>query len=134
MNVVTGPQGLGHAVLLRSARPIQGVEAMRQNRGLATDAPVATLLKGPGNLTRAMGIDKTFDGVKFNRDRLFLVELGDGRIPRKIVETPRIGITKAQEEPLRFLLEDQHKWVSRYGFRKHIERDPGAGRSGRHRQ
>ncbi|MDO8835599.1 MAG: DNA-3-methyladenine glycosylase [Vicinamibacterales bacterium] len=59
VNVVTEPSGVPAAVLIRALEPVEGVDMMRVRRGVRRDGrPVAVhdLCRGPGNLTRAMGI------------------------------------------------------------------------------
>lgn len=104
LNVVTGPKGRGEAVLLRAAEPLVGEETMRANR-----RGNRNLLNGPGRLTQALGIGPQYNGLTFFREDLKLVDVsslfasntvGSG----DIVTSPRIGITKARDELLRFYL------------------------------
>jgi DNA-3-methyladenine glycosylase len=115
MNVVTGKPGDGVAVLLRSAAPVLGVDALAANRGLALDGRQRTLrniLSGPGKLTQALGIDLAHDGRLFTEPDLRLVELGPDLSRTRIERSPRIGISKAVDEPLRFSIKDS-EWLSR---------------------
>lgn len=100
MNVVTGPQGSGSAVLLRALEPVQGLS-------LNTS--------GPGRLTRAMGIDKRYYGADLcSRDTpLWLAD--DGHEPVSILTSARIGVHYAGEwagKPLRYYI-DGSRWVSK---------------------
>lgn len=83
LNLVTGPDGDGQAVLIRSVR-IEGVDPRLTN--------------GPGRLTKVIGIDLA--------DNATHAELFDDGVapPPDAVTTPRIGITKAVEWPRRWLL------------------------------
>lgn len=98
MNVVTGPEGHGAAVLLRGGRPLSGLETMISRRGRRSQ-----LTDGPGKLTQALGISGDHDGLW----------MGDGPVVLRpdrgssvVVATPRIGITKAVETPWRFVATD----------------------------
>lgn len=98
MNVVTGPEGHGAAVLLRGGQPVTGLETMisrRRRRNQLTD--------GPGKLTQAMGISGDHDGLWMGDGP---VVLRPGRSSPVVVATPRIGITKAVETPWRFVATD----------------------------
>jgi DNA-3-methyladenine glycosylase len=98
LNVVSEPPGIGAAVLIRAAEPIEGLEAMRRRRpGVPDDA----LACGPGNLTRAMGIDGGDDGAELHGGLLRIV--APTRSPGAPIASPRIGISVAREWPLRFL-------------------------------
>jgi DNA-3-methyladenine glycosylase len=80
-NVVTGPEGVGQAVLVRAV-VIDGVEQRRTN--------------GPGKLTKILAIDRSHDGSE-------VVIVDDGAAVPPPVVTPRIGITKAVDWPRRWL-------------------------------
>ncbi|ETX00450.1 MAG: hypothetical protein ETSY1_11145, partial [Candidatus Entotheonella factor] len=99
LNVVTEGEGIPSAVLLRAVEPLQGLEVMSPRRGTAR---YADLTNGPGKLCQAFGIDRSLNQWELTQgQRLWLAE------PRSeseiaIVATPRIGVTSAQELPLRF--------------------------------
>ncbi|MFZ5624860.1 MAG: DNA-3-methyladenine glycosylase, partial [Gemmatimonadota bacterium] len=109
-NLVCGPHGLGAAVLLRALEPLEGLDVMRERRGVA-DARL--LCAGPGRLCQALGITRDLDGVLDGAGPV-TIEYPARRTRAGIVVTPRIGITKAADWPLRFVLEDS-KWASRPG-------------------
>ena len=118
VNVVTGAEGRGEAVLVRALEPIDGVAAMERARRRATLGDVAprgtALTNGPGRLCQAMGIDLALDGVDLlapasPKPRLYL--LARAYDPR-IRVSPRIGISQARDLPLRFFVEG-NAWVSR---------------------
>lgn len=98
MNVVTGPEGHGAAVLLRGGRPVEGLETMISRRGRRSQ-----LTDGPGKLTQALGISGDHDGLWMGDGP---VVLRPGRQASVVVATPRIGITKAVETPWRFVATD----------------------------
>lgn len=108
MNVATGPQGTGEAILFRAALPVIGKEGMQKLRGKAGQS--FTLMNGPGKLTQALGIDLSYNGRLLNGEDFRLVDLG--RAPSEISDSPRIGISKATEERLRFFVAGS-PWVSK---------------------
>jgi DNA-3-methyladenine glycosylase len=109
MNIVAQPAGTPGCVLIRALEPIEGLDAMRERRPKArTDRD---LTSGPGKLTRALGITREHTGVDMTRGDL--VVLARAETPRfEIAVTPRIGITKCADLPLRFLVLG-NRFVSR---------------------
>jgi DNA-3-methyladenine glycosylase len=107
MNVVTEATGIGMAVLLRSAEPIEGLDDMRRRRRGASDRD---LLRGPGRWARAFGVDRGHDGADLVRGGELWVEAGE---PAAAIATgPRVGISVATDLPWRFAIEGS-PWVSR---------------------
>lgn len=99
LNVVTEGEGIPSAVLLRAVEPLQGVEVMFPRRGATRYVDLAS---GPGKLCQAFAIDRTLDRWRLTYgQRLWLAE-PHTKTDIDIVATPRIGITSAQELPLRF--------------------------------
>jgi DNA-3-methyladenine glycosylase len=99
MNVTAGPPGHGSAILLRAAEPLDGVDELRVRR---PGVPDLDLCRGPGRLAKALGVDRSMNGLDlFADDRLWLEP---GRPPAKgeIAVGPRIGIRKAVTHPWRF--------------------------------
>lgn len=97
-NVVTSPEGVGAAVLLRGGIPTVGIDVMRRRRGREGD-----LVNGPGKLTEALGITGHHDGVDLTGKLLHL------RLPNRPCRyeaTPRIGLSKATATPWRFVALD----------------------------
>jgi DNA-3-methyladenine glycosylase len=111
-NVVTGTDELPHAVLIRGIEPVLGIEEMLLRTGkIKLDE---TLTKGPGNVSKSLGILKQYSGTDLLSDELFLAD--DGYIPEKknILATPRIGVAYALEDallPYRFIVRNS-KYVS----------------------
>ncbi len=100
-NLVAGPEGLGGAVLLRAIEPLAGEAAMARRRGLGT---VALLGAGPGRLCQALGITRNRLDGRLMPDSEATVH-SPARIPAAdIIAAPRIGISKAADWPLRFLI------------------------------
>lgn len=92
---------------MRAAVPLFGIEKMAKNRhisGPLSHKDLKKLLSGPGKLTQALGIDSTFDGLSFDQSTLKIVDLNH-KIPKQLIgSSPRIGISKAKDEPLRFFI------------------------------
>lgn len=109
MNVVTGRDGEGSAVLLRAAEPLEGIEWMRAARGLHA---VRDLCSGPGKLTQAFGITKAQNGLDLVAGQDLYVASGT-RVPDEGIGVgPRVGISVATEKPWRFFVKD-NPYVSR---------------------
>lgn len=107
-NLVCQQAGLASAVLLRALEPVAGLETMRRRRG---GVPDRELCSGPGKLCQALGISRELDGQKMS-DSSAVVLRTRGHRDVRIAATPRIGITKAADWPLRFHLAGS-PWVSR---------------------
>lgn len=106
-NLVCSSHGLGSAVLLRALEPVDGLEVMRERRGVTDDR---LLCSGPGKLCQALGITRALDGqaMRTSPVRVFWGNLGKTHV---VAATPRIGITKAAEWPLRFVVAGS-RWAS----------------------
>jgi DNA-3-methyladenine glycosylase len=102
-NLVVGPLGEGAAVLLRAVAIRDGLEVAAVRRG-----PVdpRRLSDGPGKLCTALGIDRRLDDQPMGRSRV-VISVGEPAAAAAVRVTPRIGITKAADWPLRFLLEEE---------------------------
>jgi DNA-3-methyladenine glycosylase len=89
LNIVTGDEGVPAAVLIR---------------GVGEHV-------GPGRLTKAIGIDRSFDGRPASRRDGLWLEAGEIAVPRRLIErTPRIGVGYAgewAEKPLRFVVDPE---------------------------
>lgn len=124
LNVSCMPEGYGEGVLFRAMEPVNGIEEMARARGLRipTLAPtpgaamshpgslsriseLRLISSGPGRMSEALGITRERDnGKDLTKRRSDLYFADDGYRPDKITATPRIGITKAMHEPLRFVV------------------------------
>jgi DNA-3-methyladenine glycosylase len=99
-NVVTGPDGVASAVLMRAAAISDGIDVASERRGPAVRA--AALARGPGNLCSALGIAMGDNGIDlFDRDGPVRLELAD-ELPA--AEGPRVGVSGAADRPWRFWL------------------------------
>lgn len=100
-NAVTRRAGLPSAVLIRAAEPLEGLDAMRVRRGFPRDRDLAS---GPGRLCQAFGITgPAHHGRPIGSSGFRILA---GALPRAgdVVVTPRIGVTRAAEWPLRFIV------------------------------
>ncbi|HXG43280.1 MAG TPA: DNA-3-methyladenine glycosylase [Gemmatimonadales bacterium] len=108
-NLVTGPPGRGAAVLLRAVEPLEGLGVMRRRRSGATDR---LLCAGPGRLCQALGITRLrLDGLLMPRSPVRILP-AEPPSEDEILVTPRIGITRAADWPLRFVIRGS-PWASR---------------------
>lgn len=106
-NVVTNVADVPHAVLVRAIEPVAGVDHMLQRTG-KTKADF-TLTRGPGNVSKALGIYKQHTGLDLRGNELFIVNDGFTVQPLQIIATPRIGVDYAGKDallPYRFIVKD----------------------------
>ena len=110
LNVVTEPKGTASAVLIRAVEPLIGIPLMqrRRNRDKLTD-----LTRGPGRLCEALEIDRRLDSWNLTIGRrLWIADDGMSRFPDSAIGcSPRIGVTSAEDLPLRFYVRG-HQHVS----------------------
>jgi DNA-3-methyladenine glycosylase len=110
LNVSCEPAGRAGGVLVRALEPLSGVEAMATARGvrLRDSADIRELKKltsGPGRLAEAFGITRARDnGVDMTEKASGLWVMRDRFKVKSITATPRIGITKSADLPLRFVI------------------------------
>jgi DNA-3-methyladenine glycosylase len=107
-NLVCQRTGLASAVLLRALEPLEGLDIMRSRRG---PVPDRELCSGPGKLCQALGITLGLDGQRMAESDA-LVHRPRSNEENTIAVTPRIGITKAADWPLRFVVAGS-PWLSR---------------------
>ncbi|MGE5626943.1 MAG: DNA-3-methyladenine glycosylase [Solirubrobacterales bacterium] len=116
-NVVTQKVGIPEAVLIRALEPVDGIEAMSQNRfnksyDSLNKRNILNLTNGPGKLCKALGINKTLNGEDLLGNQLYIIDNND---TFNIETTKRIGIDYAEEAkdfPLRFYIKG-NKFVSK---------------------
>ena len=96
LNFVCGEEGEASAVLIRALEPTRGVDAMRERRGMED---LRLLCSGPGRLCQALAVTRTHDGLRVDRPPF---ELRPRTADVEVVRGPRIGITKAVEQPWRY--------------------------------
>jgi DNA-3-methyladenine glycosylase len=109
VNAVTRAEGLPSAVLIRALEPLAGWPLMRRRRERArNDHDIAN---GPGKLCLALGIGPEHNGHPLQR-RPLRIRAGVAVADNDVLVTPRIGITKAADWPLRWLIRGS-PYVSR---------------------
>jgi DNA-3-methyladenine glycosylase len=101
LNISTREEGCPSAVLIRALEPLDGVDLMKEKRGLSGPAG---LTSGPGRLTRALGIDRRFNGEPAFTGELTVID--SGTRPGGIVKRPRIGIRAGADKLLRYYIKD----------------------------
>jgi DNA-3-methyladenine glycosylase len=99
VNIVAGHKGYGEGVLIRALEPVEGLELMEQRRK-TTDRK--NLCSGPAKLVQAMGITKGHGGTHITKGSL---RLEPGFVPEEIIQTTRVGISKAQDQTWRFYVK-----------------------------
>jgi DNA-3-methyladenine glycosylase len=96
LNLVCAGEGRAEAALVRALEPVQGLEAMRERRGVE---PERALCSGPGKLCQALGITRDLDGLALDEPPF---ELLARETEPPLAVGPRIGITRAVERPWRY--------------------------------
>jgi DNA-3-methyladenine glycosylase len=105
LNFSCEPDGQPGGVLLRALEPVEGLKTMARLRGLPSTANPRLLTSGPGRLCQALGIVReTHNGIDVTNSRSGLHVEDDGFVPDAIDASPRIGISKAADRPLRFTI------------------------------
>lgn len=105
-NVVTNEKDIPHAILIRALEPLTGIDIMlsRTKKKKADH----TLTKGPGNLSKAMGISTKHTGASLSGKELYIADDGFVIHHKDIIKTARIGVDYAGEDALldyRFILK-----------------------------
>ncbi len=105
-NVVTNLKDVPHAVLIRAAEPIIGIDAMLQRTH--KKKLDNTLTAGPGNVSKALGIYTLHTGIDLKSEHFFIADDGYKLSKNNIIATPRIGVDYAAEDallPYRFFIK-----------------------------
>ncbi len=104
LNWVTCPAGIGSAVLIRALQPREGIDLMEMRRGTSDPRRWTT---GPGRLCQALAIDRTLDGLAAIPGGPLWIEptAFQTQSQLEILATPRIGISRSTDLPLRFFID-----------------------------
>ena len=97
-NVVTNDKNIPHAILIRALEPVKGIEKMlkRTNKKKAD----YTLTRGPGNVSKALGIYTKHWGLSLLSKELYIADDGAKYTAKEIASSPRIGVDYAAEDAL----------------------------------
>ena len=101
VNIVSGSEGVGEAVLIRALQPTEGIKLMQQRRGVES---LNKLTSGPANLVKAMEISiVAHNGANLEKGKLYITEPLITNFD--IIQTTRIGITQGADLPYRFYIK-----------------------------
>jgi DNA-3-methyladenine glycosylase len=97
-NVVTNSKELPHAILIRGLDPLEGIEEMllRTNKKQLDH----TLTRGPGNVSKALGISTKHTGMSLVGEKIFIADDGVKSIKKRVAASPRIGVDYAGKDAL----------------------------------
>ena len=112
-NVITNIEDVPHAVLIRAIEPLDGINEMQRRRKIKSKK--YNLTNGPGKLSIALGIDKSFNGESLLSNIVWIQDNGIKFNKKDILSRPRIGVDYAKEDatlPYRFYIKD-NKWISK---------------------
>lgn len=105
-NVVSHEREIPHAILIRALEPVLGIDEMLRRTG--KKKLDNTLTKGPGNLTKALGLSTFMNGHSLCSKEIFIAE-DDFILPQnKMATSPRIGVEYAGKDallPYRFYIK-----------------------------
>lgn len=102
LNVTSERAGVGAAVLIRAAEPLEGLALMARRRGTQR---ARNLARGPGRLAQAFGLDRTHDALDLCA-RGSELWLAAAQPPPRIAKSARIGVNRAATRVLRFYMKD----------------------------
>jgi DNA-3-methyladenine glycosylase len=97
-NVVTNREGLADAVLIRAIKPLDGIEIIKERRGIQT---VKNLANGPGKLSQALAIHTSLGGNNLYEPPIWIEKRRDVIRNDMITSSPRIGVDYAGEDALK---------------------------------
>jgi DNA-3-methyladenine glycosylase len=97
-NVVTNSPEAPHAILIRALEPVKGMDTMFQRAG--KKKLDYSLTRGPGNLSKALGLFTKHSGFSLNSKELFIADDGFVLSKKKIAASPRIGVDYAGHDAL----------------------------------
>lgn len=95
-NVVTHDKDFPHAILIRAIEPLKGIEQMLERTG--KKKPDYTLTRGPGNVSKALGIFTTHNGHSLVSRQLYIADDGFILGKNEMGISPRIGVDYAGDD------------------------------------
>ena len=99
LNIVSGKEGEGEAVLIRALEPLSGIALMQRRR---KTKKIENLCSGPGKLTQAFGITRKHNNLSLMDGPIFIY---NSRVKPEIITTTRIGLSAGKELMLRFYIK-----------------------------
>jgi len=106
INIVSGKEGEGEAVLLRALEPVEGIALMQRRR---KTKKIENLCNGPGKLTQAFGITKKHNNLSLLKGP---IQIFDNKKNYEIETASRIGLSEGKDLELRFFIKG-NEFVSR---------------------
>ena len=106
LNIVSGKEGEGEAVLIRALEPLRGISIMQKRR---KTQKIENLCSGPGKLTQAFNITKKQNNLNLIDGKIHIY---NSRIKPEICTSTRIGLSAGKELELRFYIKD-NRFVSK---------------------
>lgn len=97
-NVVTHAKEIPHAILIRALDPLEGIDAMLERTG--KKKLDHTLTRGPGNVSKALGICTSHSGLALTGKEIFIADDGFVFAKKEIAASPRIGVDYAGKDAL----------------------------------
>ena len=116
-NIVTSVKDEPHAVLIRGIEPMEGLTVMLNRTGKKEGD--STVGAGPGNLSRALGIQSIHSGIRLSGNEIYIADDGYVLTESSIWVTPRIGVDYAGADallPYRFSLRNSKGVSKRNAF------------------
>ncbi|MGI4804535.1 MAG: DNA-3-methyladenine glycosylase [Janthinobacterium lividum] len=98
LNVVTSEEGEPHAVLIRAINPTEGLDLMLERRNMISLKN--NLTAGPGSVAKALGVNRTMNGLSFLGDEIWIEDRGLSFSETEIAAVPRVGVAYAKEDAL----------------------------------
>ena len=102
-NVITNNKETPHAILIRALEPVKGIDEMLRRVGKTKPDSYRvdnTLTRGPGNLSKALGLFTFHSGTSLRSKELFIADDGFVFPKKEIATSPRIGVDYAGEDTL----------------------------------
>lgn len=90
LNIVSGTEGMSHAILIRAIEPLTGINIMRERRNLYDQDK--RLCQGPGSLSKALGLNKLHNGTDLQKDEIWIEDKGLSYLDEEVVATARVGM------------------------------------------
>jgi len=106
LNIVSGKEGEGEAVLIRALEPVSGIALMQRRR---KTKKIENLCNGPGKLTQAFNITRKHNNLSLTKGPVFI---HTSKVKPDIVTSTRIGLTAGKDLMLRFYIKG-NDFVSR---------------------